>query len=185
MQFIYRCANHGDFEDTFRVGQAPTSVPCRTCHTPTTRVFTAPHFQEDRTRLWRDGNGGRYSAAFGGELPDSKAEIQALAKQRGIELDAHEMPHIKRAVEAGRAVRSGENLTSRDVFAHINEPKEPAPTLVETLRKSGRQQAIAERIAVGYENWRDRGALSGAEMARKGAEAIGSGMSLLNDGKPV
>jgi putative FmdB family regulatory protein len=182
--YEFRCQRHGEIEEVRRMGDLMPAV-CQTCGRYAHKTFSVPHVQEDRTRFWRGRDGTRYSSALGCDLPESRSEIVALARAKGVELDAHEMPHIKRAVEAGRAKRQGENLTAREIYRHIAEPREQAPTLLETLQRSGKQQAVAERIAVGYDNWSDRGALSASEMARKGAEALGSGPSVLNKGKPV
>ena len=158
---------------------------CDTCGRYAHKIFSVPHFQEDRSRFWRDSGGGRHSSAFGCDLPDSRSAIRALARERGIEFDAHDMPHVKRAIEVGKAKREGVELNSREILAHINEPKEEAPSLAETLRRSGKMQAVSERIAVGFENWRDRGALSEAAFAQKAAQAVAAGPSILNDGNPV
>lgn len=184
--YEFECPRHGRMEEHRSMGDLMPTV-CQTCGQFARKAFSVPQFTEDRTRFWRDSNGGRYSAAFGEQLPDSRSGVEALAKQKGIELDAHEMPHIKRAIEVGRAVREGVGMDSREAYRHIAEPKEPAPTLAETLRRAPEsvKRNIAERVAVGYENWSDRGAISGAEFARRGAEALGSGASVLNKGEPV
>lgn len=181
--YEFRCIRHGQFEEHRSMGDLRPIV-CQNCGRYARKAFSVPHFQEDRTRFW-SRNGSRYSSALGCELPESRSAIAALAKAKGVELDAHEMPHIQRAIEAGRAKRAGEQMNPREVLAHIAEPHEPAPTLLETLRQSGKQRAVAERIAVGYENWSDRGANSQSEMARKGAAVLGEGAAVLNGGKPV
>ncbi len=163
---------------------APAACPA--CGVECPKIFSVPHVQEDRTRFWRDGKGGRYSSALGQELPDSRAGIEAVCKARGIELTSpSELPHVRRAVEVGRAMKQGVSLTSKETFAHIAEPKEPAPSLAETLRRSGKMRAVMERIEVGYDNWRDRGAQSAAQMAALGVQALGEGAAILNPKKPV
>jgi hypothetical protein len=184
--YEFECPRHGRSEEPRQMGDF-RPVVCDTCGRYAHKAFSLPHVQEDRTRFWRGKDGTRYSAAFGCELPDSRSGIQALARERGVELDAHELPHIQRAMEVGRAKREGVKMDSREVMAHIAEPKEQADSMLDTLRRApeSTKRAIAERIAVGYENWRDRGAQSEAEMSRKGAEALGAGASVLNHGKPV
>ena len=160
-------------------------VVCDTCGRYAYKTIGSFQFTEDRRRFWQNGQGTRHSSAFGREAPSSRSEERAMCKQQGIELDAHQMPHIKRAIEVGRARREGEDLSSREILAHINEPKEQAPSLAETLRQSGKMQAVSERIAVGFENWRDRGALSADSFAQKAAQAVAAGPSVLNNGEPV
>jgi putative FmdB family regulatory protein len=182
--YEFECRRHGRYEEHRQMGDFRPLV-CDTCGRYAFKIFSVPNFQEDRSRFWRGRDGSRYSSALGCELPDSRGDIAALARAKGIEFDAHEMPHVKRAVEVGRAKREGVELNSREILAHINEPKEEAPSLAETLRRSGKMQAISERIAVGFENWRDRGALSEAAFAQKAAQAVAAGPSILNDGNPV
>jgi putative FmdB family regulatory protein len=182
--YEFECRRHGRYEEQRQMGDFRPLV-CDTCGRYAHKIFSLFQFQEDRARMWRGKDGTRYSAAFGEELPDSRSGIRALARERGVELDAHDMPHVKRAIEVGRAKREGVELNSREILAHINEPKEEAPSLAETLRRSGKMQAVSERIAVGFENWRDRGALSEAAFAQKAAQAVAAGPSILNDGNPV
>lgn len=178
-RYGYQCVLHGETELNVPIGTAPPAVPCSACGRTAERIFTVPHFQEDRSRMWRGKDGTRYSSALGCELPESRRDIEALAKSRGVELDAHELPHVKRAVEVGRARRNGEDVAPKEVYAAINEPRPDPIPLVETLRKSGKMRAVAERVAVGFENWSDRGTDSAAEMTRKGAEALAAGPAVL------
>jgi putative FmdB family regulatory protein len=182
--YEFECRRHGRYEEHRQMGDFRPLV-CDTCGRYAHKIFSLFQFQEDRRRMWRNGHGSRLSSAFGREAPESRAEERAMCKEQGIELGAHEMPHIQRAIEIGKAKREGVALNSREILAHINEPKEEAPSLAETLRRSGKMQAISERIAVGYENWRDRGALSEAAFAQKAAQAVAAGPSILNDGNPV
>lgn len=178
-RYGYNCVQHGETEVNVPIGTAPPVMPCETCGRTSERIFTVPHFTEDRSRFWRGKDGTRYSSALGCELPDSRREIERLARAKHVELDAHELPHVKRAAEAGAAIRAGELRDGKEVYRHIAEPRPDPVPLVETLRKSGKMRAVAERIAVGYENWSDRGKDSAAEMARKGAEALAAGPSVL------
>lgn len=154
---------------------------CPDCGALCPKLISVPNFQEDRTRFWRNGNGGRFSSALGQELPDSRAGVDAVCKAKGIEMTSPaELPHVRRAAEVGRAKRAGEQISPKQVHEHIAEPRPDPIPLAETLRKSGKMRAVAERAAAGYENWPDRGAQSASEMARKGAAALAEGAAVLN-----
>lgn len=103
-----------------------------------------------------------------------------MCKMRGIEMTGpSELPHLRRAAEVGRAVRAGEKISSKEVVMHIDEPKAPPIPLAETLRKMGKQRAVAERAAVGFDNWSDRGAQSAAALAEKGRQVRHAGVAEL------
>lgn len=98
--------------------------------------------------------------------------------------DPTELPHLRRAIEIGKYTKH-DRIDPKEVYAQVRPPQEPAPTLVETLRKSGRMKDVMDRIAVGYENWSDRGQGSMEQIAQKAAAAVAEGSATLRDGKPV
>jgi hypothetical protein len=138
MIFPYRCPNHGEFEMNHRVGEAPSADYCPDCLNESPRIFTAPLFQEDRVRFYRRNDGTRYSSALGEDMPDSRRDAERLAKSKGIEfMTRDEVPsYLKFAKEYGAHLkRGGERLDNGVAAQLMSPPSEPAPTLVETLRK--------------------------------------------------
>lgn len=133
MQFVYRCPIHGDFEEDFRIGQAPNAVVC--CSVMALRVFTAPQFTEDRRRFGRDG----ISPATGMRRAQSRDEAKRQEKALGIEFMAKdEVPaHLQNARAYGAHLKAGKPALPPDVAAALcSPPPEPAPSLVEALRKN-------------------------------------------------
>lgn len=135
--YVYRCA-HGDFDARFPMGTAPGSTPCaRGCAAQ--RVFTAPHVTEDRVRFWRNNQGTRYSSALGADLPDTRRDVEALARSRGIEmLPRAEIPdNVRRTIEYGRHLRSGgDRIDNATAAAMMEPPKPPVKTVLERVRES-------------------------------------------------
>lgn len=135
--YSYRCS-HGDFDESYPMGTAPAVLPCtRGCEA--TRVITIPGFIEDRSRFWRAADGSRYSQALGEQMPESRREIAALAKAKGVEFMAgDEIPsHIIRAKEYGQHIKSGgESLPPDQVAAMVSPPSAPVKSVLERLRES-------------------------------------------------
>lgn len=79
------CPVCGPREIVARISEAASFMPCDVCGVPRPQVIHAPQFTEDRVRLWRGVNGGRYSYALGGEMPDSRQARDRIAASKGVE----------------------------------------------------------------------------------------------------
>lgn len=96
------------------MNEVPESVPCPAHGGACARIFTAPHFQEDRVRFHRAGPNApseRWSYALGQEMPDSRAERRRLEKERGVEFvtkaDVLADPDMRKSMDYVKHLREG------------------------------------------------------------------------------
>jgi putative FmdB family regulatory protein len=134
-RYDYACADHGEFERRFGMGEAPATVLCPRCLLAAPRVFGAFQYTEDR----RHHGGERRSAATGMRAAQSRTEERAIERAMGIEFMGNsEAPaHLRNAAAYSAHLKSGgERLPNKVVAELVSPPKEKAPTVLEALRKA-------------------------------------------------
>ncbi|MDE2102032.1 MAG: zinc ribbon domain-containing protein [Patescibacteria group bacterium] len=137
--YEYQC-DEGVFDVRRPMGEAAAQEPCPSCGKLARRVFTAPHFTEDRTRFWRNSRGTRFCGSLGEDLPDSRKDAEALARAKGVEfMTSDEVPaNLRFAQEYGRHLKhGGDRINNAAAARAMSAPQEPAKTIVEALRESG------------------------------------------------
>ena len=74
------------FDASGEMANPPQLARCERCDNPARRVFTAPQFTQDSTRLFRNSNDGtNFSYTLGKPMPDSRTEYYRELDKIGAE----------------------------------------------------------------------------------------------------
>lgn len=111
---------------------------CSQCGGGCWKPECAPLFQEDRRRLFRNAiDGTDKSYALGRQMPQSRAEMRALEKQRGVEFTT-ELSAVERTrVEYAKHLETGGErcMTAEQLNPVKSDNYSLVPKMLENLRK--------------------------------------------------
>jgi hypothetical protein len=138
--YEYECPLHGVMTLQHSMSQAGGHFFCGGCGEPLKRIFTPPHFVEDRVRLFSNTiDGTKFDYVLGNERPDNRRDYYRELDRIGAEpvSRATEPAVWKENREYAQHVKTGgERVKSFEKAAHP-ATKRGELTVLQQLKQSG------------------------------------------------